>query len=156
VNEGMTKARAAIDIFRAAGLRTPFGFDQDAAEELWGAKIGRFDLSAVLGAANEWVTLEKEFPTISEFSMIVEQYHRIGNPTSHQTRACPECGRSDGEDTFGWVYRSDPTVPGPMTVRPCSMCRPEMHRMWLAGHFRPVETGACKCNDPSCRFTKHR
>jgi hypothetical protein len=153
-------ATAVLRIFRAANLTPSFGFDMADAVRLWGSALAAFDQSALLVAANEWVsTAGAGFPTLAEFEELVVECQRRRATQRPQSGSepppggCPECGNTVATPTDGWVMLSDPER-SPRTLRPCSLCNPDGYELWRAGHFEPRSSHRCRCRHALCKDNK--
>ena len=153
----LAAVEAAMRVFHGANLPPHYGFDQEDAVKLWTAKLVAYSPTAVLRAADEWVTAEgAEFPTLPEFTTLVASKDRaLRRPPEVERppgQECPECGEEGG-----WVFATRPLDGGIADRRPCSICRPVQLELHRAGHFGPREGSAsCHCNHPVCPDTKRR
>ena len=152
----------ALRAMIAAGLKTEFGWDQTDAERLWASHLSAYGGAAIVTAADDWQRSgTREFPSLSEFETLVASVHRRlhAPPERPEGQPCPECGEYEGQSEHreGRVNLTDPTQGGIGTSRPCSLCRPEQHSLWKAGHFAGRETPSiCRCGSPLCPDAKRR
>jgi hypothetical protein len=167
---GAENAKYALGLLRAAGLQPTFGFNIDEAEELWAGQIKQFSLEVIERAVIEWSKEpEGTFPTMEEFRIVCEMSARhlrreaaeaLGPVNERRTgEPCTECGGSNTDPNFpnnedenapGWVVVEDTGI-DQRTVRPCQLCRPEQHALWVAGCFAPNHYGCARCRSGRIR-----
>jgi len=140
------KAQLVLTALRSAALRTPFGFDQEQAEEMWGAALGTYSVDLLTAAAGHWILTNEEFPTLSEFVTLVRWQENEMKRDDQQARnigVCPECeGARYVRVTDPPVTVQDHKTKKPVQVAswhmmPCPTC-PSMerrHQLYMRGHF---------------------
>jgi hypothetical protein len=169
--EGQANAEYALQLLRATGLKPPFGFDAEGAEQLWATQLAGFPPEVIERAVIEWSKeIDVTFPSMGEFVNVCEMSERhmrreaairrgLDNPQPDRHH-CPECGEPDSdpkhpntavENAPGWVNMTqDDDGFGIRSVRPCSLCRPEQYAAWRNGCFTSNHRKCPKC-DPKMR-----
>lgn len=137
------KAQLVIGLLRGAGLKPPFGMDQDDADLVWGAKLAPFDTMTLHDAANDWIDNNSDFPSVMD---IVSNALRIRNRSRAIKNAndnpipgatCMQC------QGVGFIDDDETAVIG--TGHPCPACMPDQYKLWSGGHFMKAhqEMGGC-------------
>jgi hypothetical protein len=117
-----------LDTLLAAGLKPPFGFDTESAEQLWGTALGHYPKEILAQAASEWITDSREFPALSEFSTVVHKCVRDAQRAERETHtrgqsfACRHCRDLQYID-------HTPDQPAQHVLSPCPDCNSGVTRV---------------------------
>jgi len=145
-NDPQALALLTVRALMAAGLSPPFGADLDDMARVWGGGLAGKDVIAVGEATREWTRGGTTFPTLAEFTDLVDQIARRHPPARNANAsrtarvACDFCGGSgwgEGEpdEKNGTTYS---------TVIPCEVCNPKRWEWWRDGHSNAGhDRGSC-------------
>ncbi|MDE2096421.1 MAG: hypothetical protein KGL39_04185 [Patescibacteria group bacterium] len=160
--EGQTKARAIFKAFHAAGFRPEYGWDEEAAVEMWGNAFRTRELKLLLRVAEDWVSqsTDRDFPTLPEFKSSVESAEKAlfaaeRAANREKGHECPECFDGPENRTDGFVdvtplerRQADPFA---FEVRPCSICKPVQYDLWKKNHYAVHMSGTVhNCRSEHC------
>ena len=153
------KAQLVLSLLRGAGLKPPFGLDQDVADDLWGLKLGGFDTEILTASVAQWISADShEFPSVGELNAIATTLYRERNRRRAETagaahripgQECPYCEDTGYETGTDHVYQTE--VAGVVqdvanaTVKPCRLCKPEQAAIHAAGCFGANHYGCSTC-----------